>query len=178
MKYPHKHCIRLLFTFCICQICLPPICLRCLGLPCVNTVSFIPSSLVFHMNICTFPYTGLRVTQSSMKGHVDVCKSIACRKSLSSRFLQRGGGDLSLRFIFLVERQTPLLWFLFLFIGLVGKRFFFSEMFQLDEASGECYSSAHILGAAWLFGKYCLRRKAFVGQERFWETFCFGRHSI
>ena len=32
-----------------------------------------------------------------------------------------------------------------LLIGLVGKCFFF-EMFQLDEASGEGYSSAHILG--------------------------------
>ena len=51
-------------------------------------------------------------------------------------------------------------------------------MFKVDEASGECYSSAHILGQHGFWGKYCLRRNTFVEQERIWETFCFGRHSI
>lgn len=89
-----------------CQICLPPICVRCLGLPCVNTISF-------HSLFTRLPHECLGVTQSSMKGNVNICKFTACRKSLLSHFLQRRG-----RFIFALcfpdrEANAPLPWFLF-----------------------------------------------------------------
>lgn len=57
-----------------CQICLPPICVRCLGLPCVNTISF-------HSLFTRLPHEYLHFSvymprghTISMKGNVNICK--------------------------------------------------------------------------------------------------------
>ena len=97
MKHPNKHCIRL-HPYMLHLSKLSPTCVRCLGLPCVNTVSF-------HSLFTRLPHEYLRFSAYMPRVHTmfygtyvferncpySVCKSIIFRKSLLSRFLQMGG---------------------------------------------------------------------------------------
>ena len=108
MKYPYQHCIRLHPYILHVKFVSHLSVLDALAYPVSILFPSIPSSRVFHMNICTFRYTCLGVTQFLWKEMSISVNFTACRKSL-----QRRG-----RFIFALgfpgrEANAPLPWFLF-----------------------------------------------------------------